>query len=67
MIILFFDLRAPGSPVAQTLLHVRIGLDHKPRLLTMPFKSAKQRRFLYAKKPAIAKRWTKKYGSKIKK
>ena len=31
----------------------------------MPFKSEKQRRFLYAKHPKIAKRWTAKYGSKI--
>ena len=28
-----------------------------------PFKSKAQKRFLYAKKPSIAKRWTKKYGS----
>jgi len=32
----------------------------------MPFKSAKQRRFMFAKKPAIAKRWAKKYGTKVK-
>ena len=31
----------------------------------MPFRSERQRRFLYAKKPALAKRWSKKYGSKI--
>lgn len=31
----------------------------------MPFKSAKQRRFMYAKHPAVAKRWSKKYGSKV--
>lgn len=31
----------------------------------MPFKSAKQRRFLYARYPQIAKRWAKKYGTKI--
>lgn len=31
----------------------------------MPFKSAKQRRFLYAKHPKIAKRWAKKYGAKV--
>ena len=30
----------------------------------MPFKSEKQRRFLYANEPEIAKRWTDKYGSK---
>ena len=30
----------------------------------MPFKSAKQRAFMYAKHPQIAKRWTKKYGAK---
>lgn len=29
----------------------------------MPFKSEKQRRFLYAKHPEIAKRWSKQYGS----
>ena len=28
----------------------------------MPFKSAKQLRFMYAKHPDIAKRWAKKYG-----
>jgi hypothetical protein len=32
----------------------------------MPFKSTKQRRFLFAKHPKIAKRWAKKYGSKVK-
>lgn len=31
----------------------------------MSFRSEAQRRFLYAKHPAIAKRWSKKYGSKI--
>lgn len=33
----------------------------------MPFKSVKQRKFLYAKKPKLAKKWAKKYGNKIKK
>lgn len=33
----------------------------------MPFKSKKQRAWMYANEPAIAKRWSKKYGSKIKK
>lgn len=28
----------------------------------MPFKSDAQRRFMYAKHPAIAKRWRKEYG-----
>ena len=31
----------------------------------MPFKSAKQRAYLYANKPEIAKKWTKKYGKKV--
>lgn len=30
----------------------------------MPFKSAKQRRFMFAKHPKIAKKWAKKYGTK---
>ena len=30
----------------------------------MPFKSEKQRRYLCKNEPAIAKKWTKKYGSK---
>ena len=30
----------------------------------MPFRSAKQRRFMWWKHPKIAHRWTKKYGSK---
>jgi hypothetical protein len=30
-----------------------------------PFKSIKQRNFMFAKKPEIAKRWAKKYGAKI--
>ena len=34
--------------------------------LGLPFKSEKQRKYLFAKEPAIAKKWTKKYGSKIK-
>ena len=33
----------------------------------MPFKSEKQRRYLYAKEPEIARRWTEKYGSKARK
>jgi hypothetical protein len=31
----------------------------------MPFKSGKQRRFLFAKHPKIAKRWSRKYGAKV--
>lgn len=30
----------------------------------MPFRSAKQRRYLFAKHPKMAKRWAKKYGTK---
>jgi hypothetical protein len=33
----------------------------------MPFKSEKQRRYMWAKHPKIAKRWAHKYGSKAKK
>lgn len=33
----------------------------------MPFKSNKQRRFMFANHPRIAKRWAKKYGTKPKK
>ena len=33
----------------------------------MPFKSEKQRRYLFANEPEIARDWTKTYGSKIKK
>ena len=33
----------------------------------MPYKSAKQRAFMHAAHPAIAKKWDKKYGGKIKK
>ena len=31
----------------------------------MPFRSAKQRRYLYAEHPDIAKRWEKEYGGKV--
>lgn len=31
----------------------------------MPFRSEKQKRFLWAKRPDIAKKWTKKYGVEI--
>ena len=31
----------------------------------MPFKSVKQRKFLWAKHPDIAKRWTEEYGSEV--
>ena len=30
-----------------------------------PFRSAKQRAYLWAKHPKLARKWTKKYGSKI--
>ncbi len=33
----------------------------------MPFKSEKQRRYLFANEPEIAKDWTETYGSKIQK
>jgi hypothetical protein len=33
----------------------------------MPFKSEKQRRYLFKNKPKLAKEWTDKYGSKPKK
>lgn len=33
----------------------------------MPFKSEKQRKYLWANKPSLARKWTKKYGSKKKK
>lgn len=33
----------------------------------MPYKSAKQRRYLHAKKPGLAKKWDKKYGGKVRK
>jgi hypothetical protein len=32
----------------------------------MPFRSKKQRAFMFAKHPRIARRWVKKYGKKIK-
>lgn len=32
----------------------------------MPFRSEKQRRFMFAVHPSIAKRWAKKYGTKPK-
>ena len=31
----------------------------------MPFKSEKQRKYLWAKEPKIAEKWTKEHGSKI--
>jgi hypothetical protein len=33
----------------------------------MPFKSEKQKKFMYMKHPEIAKKWSEKYGDKIKK
>ena len=32
----------------------------------MPFKSEKQKRYLFANEPALAKKWADKYGSKPK-
>ena len=31
----------------------------------MPYRSAKQRRYMHAKHPKVAKRWDKKYGGKV--
>jgi hypothetical protein len=31
----------------------------------MPYKSEKQRKFMHAKHPQIAKKWDKKYGGKV--
>lgn len=33
----------------------------------MPYKSEKQRRYMHAKHPKVAKEWDKKYGGKVKK
>ena len=33
----------------------------------MPFKSEKQRRYLFKNKPVLAKKWAAKYGSKVNK
>lgn len=33
----------------------------------MPYKSAKQRAYLHAKEPALAAKWDKKHGKRIKK
>lgn len=33
----------------------------------MPFKSEKQRKFMWSKHPKIAEEWANKYGSKIRK
>jgi hypothetical protein len=35
-------------------------------VVLMPYKSEKQRRYMHAKHPEIAKKWDKKYGSKPK-
>jgi len=32
----------------------------------MPFKSVAQRKYLFMKHPKLAKKWAKKYGTKIK-
>ena len=32
----------------------------------MPYKSEKQRRYLHAKEPSLAKKWDRKYGKKSK-
>lgn len=31
----------------------------------MPFRSVRQRKYMYAKLPKLAKKWAKKYGTKI--
>lgn len=31
----------------------------------MPYRSARQRRYMHARHPAIAKRWDRKYGGKV--
>ena len=31
----------------------------------MPFRSEKQKKFMYSQHPDIAKKWAKKYGNKI--
>ena len=33
----------------------------------MPFRSKKQRAYMFANMPALAEKWAKKYGTKIKK
>lgn len=38
--------------------------SHEAILKEMPFKSEKQRRFLWKNYPVLAQRWSDKYGSK---
>ena len=38
--------------------------DVSTKMMGMPFRSEKQRRYMFANEPEIAERWTKKYGSK---
>jgi hypothetical protein len=33
----------------------------------MPFKSEKQKKWMFANKPKLAKKWVKKYGKKVRK
>jgi hypothetical protein len=60
----------PSIPTAEErdLKSLKCGFEshggHVREVNKMPFRSEKQRKFLYAKHPEIAKRWTKKYGSK---
>jgi len=37
----------------------------KTKGINMPFRSEKQRKFMWSQHPEIAKRWTDKYGSKV--
>ena len=43
------------------------GFGKEVKQLKMPFKSEKQRKYLWKNHPKIAKKWTTKYGSKPKK
>jgi len=56
-------LAASDSLSAAVGTVVDIPVDRKGS--EMPYRSAKQRRFMHAKHPGIAKRWDKKYGGKI--
>lgn len=54
------DLRNPPQPKEETV-------EETKTEETDAIQSKKQRKFLFSQKPQIAKRWAKKYGTKIKK
>lgn len=55
---MFIKVKIAGSNPVESTIYFK-------EVICMPYRSKKQRRYMHAKHPKIAKRWDRKYGGKV--